>query len=51
MVYRTGVPIVVLPVELATGPGFASSWSSSPLPRSSPAKLLGCDLDCWLLAA
>jgi len=32
-------------VELATGPGCASSWSSSPLPRSSPAKLLGCDLD------
>jgi hypothetical protein len=39
------VPLVALLVELATGPGCASSWSSSPLPRSSPAKLLGCDLD------
>jgi hypothetical protein len=39
------VPLVASLVELATGLGCASSWSSSPLPRSSPAKLLGCDLD------
>jgi hypothetical protein len=32
-------------VELATGPGSSWSWSPSPLLRSSPAKLLGCDLD------
>jgi hypothetical protein len=38
-------PAVASLVELATGPGCASSWSSSPLPRSSPAKLVGCDLD------
>jgi hypothetical protein len=39
------VPLVASLVELATGSGSAWSWSSSPLPRSSPAKLLGCDLD------
>jgi pimeloyl-ACP methyl ester carboxylesterase len=38
---RTVAPLV----ELATGSGSASSWSLSPLPRASPAMLLGFDLD------
>jgi hypothetical protein len=45
------VPLVASLVELATGSGSAWSWSSSPLPRSSPAKPLGFDLDRWLVSA
>jgi hypothetical protein len=41
----TRVPLVASLVELATSPGCASSWSSSPLPRPSPAKPLGWNLD------
>jgi hypothetical protein len=43
--HGTRVLLVASLVELAIGPGCASSWTSSPLPRSGPAKLLGCDLD------
>jgi hypothetical protein len=43
--HATRVPPIASLVEQATGPGCASTWSSSPLPRSSPAKLLGRDLD------
>jgi hypothetical protein len=43
--HATRVPLVASLVELATGSSCASPWSSSPLPRSSPANLLGFDLD------
>jgi hypothetical protein len=39
------VPLVVSVVELATGSGCASSWSSSPSPNAGLAQLLGHDLD------
>jgi hypothetical protein len=49
--HATRVPLVASLVELATGSGSAWSWSSSLLPRPSPAKYLGFDLDGWLVSA